>query len=256
MVCFSYICVLSLSVSLALSATVSHSLGPLSLHLSHTFSLFHRSLEPHHQHGDTNQNQYIGGYVSSLYTLKYKQSVDKLILVSPFGVPESPIEPPERAPKVVSLMDSIWRNKLSPQDIARFLGPYGSDAVEAVLARRFPRLPVKDRDALAKYTHHIWVNEASGEYALHSMFHPFGYAKSPLGGRLLHLQTPTYFIYGEYDWMDWRHASKLVRLGTNENLKEVFVLPSCGHQLFLENPKAFVQCTIDVATRVEEEIVE
>lgn len=69
----------------------------------------------------------LGGYLSTAYSLKYPERVEKLILVSPVGVPIKP-EPRPDAPKMgylMSLAISLWKNNITPMSIIRGVGPFG-----------------------------------------------------------------------------------------------------------------------------------
>src|SRR4051794_6803646 len=97
------------------------------------------------------------------------------------------------------------------------------------------------KEALSEYVHHLWVGAGSGEFVINALFVPFGYAKRPLLPRLSQLSVPTYFLYGEHDWMDPRPvlAMQSNPLTRNRFIREVVIVPDSGHQLYLENPTAF-----------------
>lgn len=48
---------------------------------------------------------------------------------------------------------------------------------------------------------------------------------------------PTVFIYGEYDWMDFRAAEKAKRFMSVP--AKVVSVPYGGHHMYLDNPDSF-----------------
>jgi pimeloyl-ACP methyl ester carboxylesterase len=76
----------------------------------------------------------------------------------------------------------------------------------------------------------------SGEFVLPSLFYLGGWARSPLCRRIPALKMPVDFLYGESDWMDPNPALHLAQ--DNPNLR-VYIVPNCGHQVFVENREGF-----------------
>eukprot|EP01006_Ploeotia_vitrea_P039348 TRINITY_DN66336_c7_g5_i2.p1 TRINITY_DN66336_c7_g5~~TRINITY_DN66336_c7_g5_i2.p1 ORF type:complete len:416 (-),score=162.41 TRINITY_DN66336_c7_g5_i2:20-1267(-) len=251
-----------------------------------------------------------GGYVATLYALKHSDRLQSLILASPFGVPDEPLEhddsivsgetgeapraprqqqqqqqqhshhhpepsqvsgklnsantthqtgtaPQQQSPskkkKAEKLksgdpkshtshwVERMWANNVTPPAAVRALGPLSSSLMSYVVHRRFARLDEDERDDLAEYTHHLWAQQGSAEFALTTLFKPFGWAKRPLANFLGDLQVPTYFVYGEYDWMDSSVPMRAWHNKINPNIQSVQTLPECGHQV--TNTKTLVhQC--------------
>jgi cardiolipin-specific phospholipase len=177
-----------------------------------------------------------------------------LILASPFGVPdnrerwnEMKADPgSSKYPRILPVVEKLWNMDVTPQSVIRFIGPWGPRLLESFVDRRFRRLSLQEREAISQYLYHLWAHAGSGEYALGALFHPFGWAKSPLREKLARIQCSTHFLYGEHDWMDWKPADKLLRAGGNTNLKSLTVVPRCGHQLCLENPAQVNALLLDI----------
>jgi cardiolipin-specific phospholipase len=53
------------------------------------------------------------------------------------------------------------------------------------------------------------------------------------------LQVPTYFLYGDDDWMDHRHAEKAVEKMGQDASSRIHIVPKSGHHLYLDNPTEF-----------------
>jgi len=67
----------------------------------------------------------LGGYLGTLFALKYPQSVDRLMLVSPVGIPARPVDfkGPQRALHqrvLLGMMKMLWDRNMSPQSLARY----------------------------------------------------------------------------------------------------------------------------------------
>ncbi|KAF9438664.1 hypothetical protein BGZ76_006037 [Entomortierella beljakovae] len=224
----------------------------------------------------------LGGYLSTVYALKYPERVEKLILVSPVGIPENPEaqkaplpqqdgdstqsqqdgdstqsqsgssantrqNPQQPSSWVRKLAIGAWERNITPQSIMRFTGPFGPSLVAAYTSRRFAHLEEDEQRDLNNYIYHISSKSGSGEYALSTILAPGAYARWPLMDRLAGLKMPTVFLYGESDWMDYRAAEKA--------MKNMFVptillrIPNAGHHLYLDNPPAFDKAILQVITR-------
>ncbi|KAI8055918.1 Alpha/Beta hydrolase protein, partial [Syncephalis plumigaleata] len=240
----------------------------------------------------------MGGYMSSLYSLRYPERVERLVLISPVGIPEQPsvaekvgaaaeatagianevsatsappsveavaatssiidndqaeqqnlmvvdesddLPEPEhefqrpnsdnRPRKIPGWVSTIWDRNFTPQWFVRAMGPFGPRLVNTYVQNRMAHLPDEDRADLRDYTYHISSAPA--------ILAPGAHARHPLKDRLPGLKMPTTFIYGEKDWMDYRHA---VRLQPNMQVEtEVIRIPYGGHHMYMENPEAFAE---------------
>lgn len=161
----------------------------------------------------------LGGYMATAYALKYPGHLNKLILVSPVGVPEDPYavnedlpepmessmvneftqdqgettskpsangiarsEPPRRPyPK---WLITLWDANISPFSIVRWAGPLGPRLVSAWTTRRFSHLPQEEAQALHDYSYSLFRQRGSGEYALAYILAPGAFARSPLIRRI------------------------------------------------------------------------
>ncbi|KAG0256151.1 hypothetical protein DFQ27_005876 [Actinomortierella ambigua] len=224
----------------------------------------------------------LGGYLSAVYALKYPDRVEKLILVSPAGIPESPEAgkaplppPPTQTQSEPSSRPSSptgsegsngpqqprqgppgwlrrlaifsWERNITPQSIMRFVGPLGPSLVASYTSRRFAHLEEDEQKDLNSYIYHISSKSGSGEYALSTILAPGAYARWPLMDRLKDLAMPTVFMYGVQDWMDWRAGEK-ARRGMTVPTAMIRV-PEAGHHLYLDNPPAFDKAVIQAITR-------
>jgi cardiolipin-specific phospholipase len=207
----------------------------------------------------------LGGYFATCYALKYPHRVEKLILVSPAGIPEDPDaqaqlkqqqNPHEvlqqQANQIGATMQAVketprprlpgwatylWDRNVTPMSIVRMIGPFGASLVHTYTSRRFAHLDESEQYDLYDYLYHITSSNGSGEFALAAVLAPGAYARKPLFRRLADLKMPTVFIYGDHDWMDYRAAVK-ARKFMNVPSK-VVLIPNGGHHMYLDNPEDF-----------------
>lgn len=190
----------------------------------------------------------LGGYLSVCYALKYPQRVEKLILLSPVGVPEPPNTMVTADGRVVtqgggsapSWAARLWEANVTPFTLIRALGPWGRGLINRYTTGRLG-LEGDEGKEFADYMYAISVQRGSGEYALASLLLPGAWAKRPLAPRLPQLPSnlPITAIYGSVDWMrpdNWR----LVNWGNEKQAQvRLITIPDAGHQLFLDNPSIF-----------------
>ncbi|CAG8479626.1 3128_t:CDS:2 [Paraglomus occultum] len=183
----------------------------------------------------------LGGYLAAVYALKYPERVERLILVSPIGIPENPCPPGEaRSPsghRLPNWIVRLWNANITPQLMMRLSGPFGPSLVEWYTSKRFNHLEERDQIDLYDYLFQISSASGSGEYALNRILSPGAHARKPLIRRLKHLKMPTTFIYGLHDWIDYRageEARKTMSVPTK--LKRI---SNAGHHLYLDNPPEY-----------------
>ena len=184
----------------------------------------------------------MGGYLAALYALKHPERVSKLVLASPVGIPIRPLDPETHAVAVTGhtipgWLISLWNNHYTPQGVVRGFGPIGPRLVSNYIYRRFPYLSEEEKECLSSYAYHITSQEGSGEYALGSILAPGAWAREPLHRRLKDLKMPTAFMFGEHDWIDYRHAQEASGEMTVRNA--VIRVPNSGHHLYLDNYPEF-----------------
>jgi len=216
----------------------------------------------------------LGGYMATCYALQHPERVEKLILVSPVGVPVNPIEPKEEDKPEIALpteaeqlrkamaaeatereLDTqpaqsnrtprripgwaayLWDKNVTPMSVVRLSGPFGANLVNQYTSRRFAHLETEEQHALYDYLYHISSSTGSGEYALASVLSPGAYARKPLIHRLPHLKMPTVFIYGTNDWMDYKAAEEACK--KMNVYTKIYRVSEGGHHMYLDNHEEF-----------------
>lgn len=200
----------------------------------------------------------LGGYISVAYCEKYPQHVDRLILISPAGVPHDENENNPSAQKdyplkvklMVSLASGLWRYGITPSSFIRSLPEArGKKIVAGYVEKRLPAITcVDERASLSEYLYANAVLPGSGENCLNKILKPMAFAKKPIIDRipLLNVSDIT-FIYGQNDWMDpsagvdvQKRCEELRNNGKEETPKILVCgVKNAGHLLMLENWEEF-----------------
>ncbi|KAL7413051.1 Alpha/Beta hydrolase protein [Mrakia frigida] len=215
----------------------------------------------------------LGGYLSVAYALKYPERVDKLILISPAGVPLNPEPAPVSAaqqelkprteiasssaadstpskevqkegpkpgsrPRLRQFAAWAWEQGWSPFGILRGLGPFAPRVVGLYSTRRFEGLTEEEVRDVHSYIYSTSMAKGSGEYCISSILAPGAVARLPMAARMDNVKVPTRFIYGDKDWMDPKggmEACRRMKLNGNKDVKTI-VVPKAGHHIYLDNP--------------------
>lgn len=200
----------------------------------------------------------MGGYMSVAYCEQYPERVEKLILLSPVGVPEESEETKERR---IAMRHASWRywamsgvaqNIYHYQNPAKFFrtlpSSWGEKMTKSYVEKRLPAISDPDEQtAIAEY---LMANNAlpgSGEHCLNSVLNPFAFAKRPLEYRIPLLKVPSVtFVYGSNDWMNpeggvivQKKCQDLVARNEAAPDVSVYQVSNAGHLLMLENWKEF-----------------
>ena len=139
----------------------------------------------------------LGGYLSTVYALRYPERVSDLVLVSPAGFPEGSLEtgttsvpadfesdieqitcsgvdaenasrvpsPPRRfGPRTVRLINWLWDHNVSPFSILRMSTVFGPLLLGNYTRRRFGKVEGDEQMCLHAYCHGICTQRGSSEY--------------------------------------------------------------------------------------------
>ena len=207
----------------------------------------------------------MGGYLSVAYCEKYPQHVDRLILMSPAGVPPGPSDEelkkqrkdlPLRFRFMIGLATYLWTSGHTPSSFVRSLPEKnGRKMVAGYIENRLPSITCSEEQrALTDYLYTNAALPGSGEYCLNKILKPMAYAKRPILHRIPSLQVSEIsFIYGQSDWMDPSAGLEVQRICNEENEKgikknkpkvKVFGVKNAGHLLMLENYAEFNSAVI------------
>uniref|UniRef100_A0A8C6WIS8 1-acylglycerol-3-phosphate O-acyltransferase ABHD5 n=1 Tax=Neogobius melanostomus TaxID=47308 RepID=A0A8C6WIS8_9GOBI len=133
----------------------------------------------------------LGGYLAMSYAIKYPDRVKHMILVEPWGFPESSEEsdPDRPMPVWIKALGAMF-TPFNPLAGLRLVGPLVFLHV--------------DDNTVANYIYHLNVQTPSGETAFKSMTLPNGWAKRPMMRRIdrLHPGVSISIIYGSRSSID------------------------------------------------------
>ncbi|KAI0773990.1 alpha/beta-hydrolase [Fomes fomentarius] len=220
----------------------------------------------------------LGGYLSIAYALRYPTRVNKLILLSPAGIPRDPNSTvpsreltdeqttgatsrdhaePANARKVDELRSNqqevqrqesrsrkvltyLWEQGWSPFQVVRSTFFWGPMLIGKYSSRRFIGLSEEDTRAMHDYIMNITLAKGSGEYCISHLLAPGAHARRPMVDRIAALKIPVTFVYGDHDWMDPEGGKESVeRLRQAGNgFGRMYMIPHAGHHVYLDNPKA------------------
>eukprot|EP00898_Chlorokybus_atmophyticus_P002553 jgi/Chlat1/3299/Chrsp22S03541 len=184
-----------------------------------------------------------GGHIAANYALKYPDRLQHLVLVGPAGVtpppPEDRLDSTSWRYRVFKL---VFEANLTPFALVRLAGPWGPGLVEGFSTRRFisggeGQMTKEEHAALTDYIYHTVVDKASGELCLKYVFAVGAFARDPLLPKVHNLRVPTSFIYGSYDWMDYRSGEAACKVMAAPG--EVIRVPRAGHHVYLDNIDGF-----------------
>lgn len=218
----------------------------------------------------------MGGYLSVAYAEKYPQHVEKLILLSPVGVPEKQPEDETRIKSLpfyframVKTSRYLFEKGITPGAFLRGLPFSKSKAmVDGYILNRLPAIDCpEERKHLSEYLYQNSMLPGSGECCLSDILNAGAFAKIPLVDRIPNIKSAgndsqcgdnggleVHMIYGQNDWMSYQgglsaqqlcHEKRVEWEQQKENKSipppKVFVhgVKDASHLLMLDNYEEF-----------------
>jgi len=208
-------------------------------------SFFVESLESWRQHHNlpkiTLAGHSMGGYLSVAYAERYPQHVERLILLSPVGVPERQADDESRISAMpfyiramVKTSRYLFNKGITPGSFLRSLPFSKSKAmVDGYILRRLPAITCEEeRKQLGDYLYQNSMLPGSGECCLNEILTAGAFAKIPLMHRIPNIiktggdgsqgdndGMEIHMIYGQNDWMDFRGGLETQRLCHKKRLE-------------------------------------
>ena len=214
----------------------------------------------------------MGGYLSVAYCERYPQHVERLILLSPVGVPKEDAndeiqrqrnERIRSAPWKYRLLFGLYNTLYQHQSIGDIFRWFPSDRAKTLVTEYANRrLKFSDSDELNVFIDYLYEANSlpgSGEYCLNRILHSNVMAKEPLEDRIPKLQQSIKsicFLYGANDWMDITGGLKVQEAMKQQSTPpvEVYRVNNAGHLLQLEHPEqvstGVILSSVDAADRV------
>ncbi|KAI0316977.1 alpha/beta-hydrolase [Amylostereum chailletii] len=214
----------------------------------------------------------LGGYLSVAYALRYPERVNKLVLLSPAGVPRDPnnttmpsrevtdeqvsgsataggsmealkkeqVAEKRKESRTAKLFTYLWEEGWSPFQVVRSSVFWAPMLVGKYSSRRFGALSEDETREMHDYITNITLMKGSGEYCISHILAPGAHARMPLVDRIAALKCPITFVYGEHDWMDpdgGKVSIENLRKAGNKDGR-MLLIPNAGHHVYLDNSKA------------------
>jgi pimeloyl-ACP methyl ester carboxylesterase len=200
----------------------------------------------------------MGAMLATEWAVRHPGTVSKLVLASPAGIPEP--KPGYvwsgkfRGSKVAgAVLGWLWQRRITPLFLVRQLGPLGPYALRKALIFRLDGVPETSpsREALhepfltllTEYMYNNLAGRGSGEKALVTMMRTGFFAVDTLAPKLTLPDCPPFaFIYGgDYDWMDHRHAAKIIAARRERGLTvpSLTILEAAGHHVMVDDASGF-----------------
>jgi cardiolipin-specific phospholipase len=206
----------------------------------------------------------MGGYISVAYSEKYPQHVQRLILLSPAGVPEDNGEVSEKRKELIAsrpwtvrflfrLARQLFDAGYTPGSLIRSLSTSrGRNMVGSYVERRLPAITcANEREAVSDYLYVNSILPGSAEHSLSQFLQATAMARDPLVHRIPKLNVPhVTFLYGSHDWMDIEGGLQVQHDISKRQEKEsvprvqVYRVEQAGHLLMLDHWKSFNQGVI------------
>ncbi|XP_077983319.1 (Lyso)-N-acylphosphatidylethanolamine lipase-like [Glandiceps talaboti] len=177
-----------------------------------------------------------GGYLVSNYAMKYPERIQHLILVDPWGFPETP--------SLVRKLGSFFVGKNgSLLGLLRAAGPYGPDLMKK--GRRDIREKYSalfDDNTVPNYIFHCNARNPTGERAFTRLLLSLGKSIQPMIRRIhkIHKDVPMTFIYGKdtYPMINtgMGETTQQIRKGSHV---DVHLVTDASHQVYADQPHKF-----------------
>uniref|UniRef100_A0A0B7B3J1 AB hydrolase-1 domain-containing protein n=1 Tax=Arion vulgaris TaxID=1028688 RepID=A0A0B7B3J1_9EUPU len=185
-----------------------------------------------------------GGYISSVYCLKYPKRVKHLILADPWGFPPEPTEaekrPFMRRKSVVLLSKVLTKmNLFTPLRVLGPFGPFVLNYLRADLRRKFSSFFADNTFSDYFYALNT-CDSPSGEVGFSRVSVRFGWAVKPIVERVHNWaeDLDVTFIYGARSWVDSSSGRVTQELRPGSYV-DVQVIVDAGHHVYADRPKAF-----------------
>jgi cardiolipin-specific phospholipase len=227
--------------------------------VSATEAFFVESIEAWRKHNNIPKmilaGHSMGGYMGIAYSEKYPQHVEKLILLSPVGVPveDEAAKQRRQAMKQNSwrvwmmsgVAETIFHNSSAGGILRSMPDSWGKNMFMTYVQKRMPSISdLENQEAIAEYLVANNTLPGSGEHCLNKVLNEYAMAKRPTEYRIPKLKVPKVtFLYGDHDWMDPKGGldvqQKCQEAQQSSPHVEVYSIRNSGHLLMLENWQEF-----------------
>jgi cardiolipin-specific phospholipase len=201
----------------------------------------------------------LGGYIVTKYAKYYPNQVSSVLLISPAGVWEKPVDFNTKIQSIVSTfgffrkylfkkVSSSWAPGNSPLELLRNFGPFAAVLLNVYMGF-YVSLSKPERKDVKRYMFQILMKPGTGEYAMTYFLHQGAYGIDPLEKTLNELNVPISIYYGTRDWV-------AATTPANANLTNPLIrqrrIKDASHQICTDKPKEIVERIVeDLETKPE-----
>lgn len=201
-----------------------------------------------------------GGYITGAYIIRYPDRVRAICFMSPAGMSAEPEKLPDFeggndnwlvrfARRTVNF---FWKINITPTDFIRYAGPLSARLMRVYTTSKFNALPNYELDALETYLEQINLARGCGEYALSVLLEPGAWSVEPMWQRLMHLDIPMCFLYGDDDWVPSLGAHELSK--SYQGFLYISYVTKSSHQIHFDNPEELAVKILAFFAQVDEGI--
>ncbi|XP_072316203.1 1-acylglycerol-3-phosphate O-acyltransferase ABHD5 [Eucyclogobius newberryi] len=195
-----------------------------------------------------------GGYLAVSYAIKYPDRVKHIVLVEPWGFPESldQSDPESTIPVWIKALGAMF-SPFNPLAGLRLVGPLGPTLVQTLrpdFKKKFSSM--FDDNTVTDYIYHLNVQTPSGETAFKNMSLPDGWAKRPMLHRIdrLHPEIPISIIYGSRSSIDSNSGSAIRNIRSSSRV-DIITIRGAGHYVFADQAEDFNQTILELCKNVD-----
>ncbi|XP_047454252.1 1-acylglycerol-3-phosphate O-acyltransferase ABHD5 isoform X2 [Mugil cephalus] len=196
----------------------------------------------------------LGGYLSVSYSIRYPGRVKHVILVEPWGFPESldTVEADRPIPVWIKALGAMFR-PFNPLAGLRLVGPLGPSLVQALrpdFKKKFSSM--FSDNTVPEYIYHLNVQCPSGETAFKTMSGACGWAKRPMLQRMDRLQPdiPITIVYGSRSSIDSNTGTTIKEMRPHSHV-EIISIRGAGHYVYADQPDDFNRRVLQVCEEVD-----
>ncbi|XP_013866319.1 1-acylglycerol-3-phosphate O-acyltransferase ABHD5 isoform X2 [Austrofundulus limnaeus] len=175
----------------------------------------------------------LGGFLAVSYSIQHPDRVKRIILVEPWGFPESQgtVDTDRPIPVWIKALGAMF-SPFNPLAGLRLVGPLDNTVPE--------------------YIYHLNVQSPSGETAFKNMTGPFGLAKKPMLRRINQLQPdiPITIIYGSRSSVDCDSGSTIRDMRPDSHV-DIITIRGAGHYVYADQPEDFNHKVLQVCEKVD-----
>lgn len=201
-----------------------------------------------------------GGYVSGAYIIRYPTRVRAVCFISPAGMSAEP----DKLPRQDGMNDSwivklakntvnfLWKVNITPTDFVRYAGPLSDRVMRIYTKFKFNALPQWEYEALETYLEQINLAKGCGEYALSVLLEPGAWSVEPMWERLMPLDLPLCFLYGDDDWVPSSGPHQMEK--SYRGYLYISYVNASNHHIHIDNPEECIIKMLAFFAQVDEGI--